>query len=570
MRADELESVQKRFMTIHIGIQTVMLFHYAVLFANREMEHQIWGFLFTAVLAGFDILASRLRLWKHKILFLCLRSLQLILYTYIFIYSSNGYIVLLCFPILFILMLELILHFDYSDAYLRGLAMLVAVIPAFVFLLIRLFAMQTTQNVLIGTLCALCVLIFFVYLITGMVADVLSVNEEKLFEQCRLADSTRQANAALQEQQQKVKKANELLGLQKIKLESANNQIKRVNSEMMLQYSILKYIASTLEIENLMQMITDAVYEGMVLELCAVEIKAGIADNETNISYAKLRCSRPLAIELQKKLQEGCLDSYCTKETPYLDHKVSEEKYPFFQGTGLGSIMIIPIYKNRKLLASLIFGHQKQGYFQENRSFYETIAAQFSIALDNAQMYTKMQQMAIRDGLTGVYNRGHLNNIFEEYCKNAAGKHEDLTVALFDIDHFKQVNDTYGHLFGDLVIKTIARLAKATASNHGGITARYGGEEFVIVFPDKGVEECYKIVEGLRQKIRDTKLEYNGVYVGVRVSVGLTSYPETSATPYELLNNADWAMYYSKQSGRDRVTIDSEEVRKQVKNAAGA
>lgn len=139
-----------------------------------------------------------------------------------------------------------------------------------------------------------------------------------------------------------------------------------------------------------------------------------------------------------------------------------------------------------------------------------------------------------------------------------------MSVALFDIDFFKKINDTYGHLFGDQVIKTIASLAKSIAEENDAIVARYGGEEFVIIFPDKDLEEAYPAVESLHKGVKELGIEHHGKRVVVNVSVGFTSFPKTCKDPRELLNRADWSMYYSKQHGRDQITIDSDEIQKEV------
>jgi diguanylate cyclase (GGDEF)-like protein len=153
----------------------------------------------------------------------------------------------------------------------------------------------------------------------------------------------------------------------------------------------------------------------------------------------------------------------------------------------------------------------------------------------------------------------------DQYSKEAKEKNLPLSVGLLDIDHFKKINDTYGHLFGDVVIKEIANLAQVTAMKYNGIAARYGGEEFVLVVPNKSVVECKEIVEELRLMCEQMELRFEDDVVTAKVSVGLSSYPETCQHITELLNRADGAMYYSKKKGRNRVTIDSDEVQEAIK-----
>lgn len=175
-----------------------------------------------------------------------------------------------------------------------------------------------------------------------------------------------------------------------------------------------------------------------------------------------------------------------------------------------------------------------------------------------------MEDMANHDTLTGIYNRGYLAKLLHEYLGEAIINKSSLTIALFDIDKFKNINDTYGHLFGDVIIKTIATLADQMVKANNGIVVRYGGEEFVVAFPNKGLKEAYELIKQLHTNIKEKEISHNEQVIHVYVSAGVTSYPETCKNPSDLLNRADWAMYYSKQNGRDKITIDSNEILEKV------
>jgi len=197
--------------------------------------------------------------------------------------------------------------------------------------------------------------------------------------------------------------------------------------------------------------------------------------------------------------------------------------------------------------------------------FFETVVAQLLVAIHNASLYSRMQQMAIHDSLTGIYNRGQLNVILEQYTIRASEQKNSVSVALLDIDLFKKINDTYGHLFGDEVIKMVAAKMQEVANCFHGIAARYGGEEFVIVLPDVGISDFYHIITSLKETIDNTTLHFNEDEVHVKVSVGISSYPETSVSCQQLLNRADGAMYYSKQNGRNSITVDNDIVQDYVR-----
>ena len=173
-------------------------------------------------------------------------------------------------------------------------------------------------------------------------------------------------------------------------------------------------------------------------------------------------------------------------------------------------------------------------------------------------LYQKMENMAIRDGLTGIYNRRYLTEMLNAKISESNRKKTPVSLALFDIDKFKMVNDTYGHPFGDKVIQYVAQLLEKTANKNGGMAGRYGGEEFVIAFPGKGIKETFLLVERVHAEIKSTPLLYGKEEVQIRVSAGIASYPETCSKADDILNRADWAMYHSKKNGRDQITIDNE------------
>ena len=215
-------------------------------------------------------------------------------------------------------------------------------------------------------------------------------------------------------------------------------------------------------------------------------------------------------------------------------------------------IMMVPLNARHNCLGLLVLEMDiYRTIDQELMEFAESIARELSLSLENAYLYDKMRNMAIRDGLTGVYNRmylmSYMTNLFAEKPKSVA-------VMIFDLDHFKQVNDRFGHLNGDMVLKTTARLAEEVVQQ--GIVARYGGEEFVIVFPQTDQETAAQIGELLRSTVEQhVYLTEDGIRIPVTLSAGLASYPLVANSYEELLQLADYALYQAKNSGRNRVCI---------------
>lgn len=142
-------------------------------------------------------------------------------------------------------------------------------------------------------------------------------------------------------------------------------------------------------------------------------------------------------------------------------------------------------------------------------------------------------------------------------------KDENLTVAMFDIDHFKHINDTYGHLVGDEVIKAIAHMAYEKVEGPDlGFICRYGGEEFVLVFPDCELAKALPVIEELHKEIATTTVEAYDQKVSMNVSIGVSSYPALCKDVDQLIKRADWSMYYAKEHGRGQIKVDGPDVKR--------
>ncbi len=183
------------------------------------------------------------------------------------------------------------------------------------------------------------------------------------------------------------------------------------------------------------------------------------------------------------------------------------------------------------------------------------IAQSFAIALHNALEHEQLQKVAALDSLTGALNRCFgMMRLHNEYHKVVQLKIH-LGILMLDIDYFKQINDHYGHIIGDRVIKEVADSIRS-AIRECDILMRYGGDEFVVILPGTSRVETVIVAERIQEIIRENKLKSIECEVGVTTSAGCDSFPESVAKDeLELIANADKAMYISKNSGRDKVTL---------------
>ncbi|MEQ8333953.1 PleD family two-component system response regulator [Nisaea sp.] len=173
------------------------------------------------------------------------------------------------------------------------------------------------------------------------------------------------------------------------------------------------------------------------------------------------------------------------------------------------------------------------------------------------ESYERSLSMALIDSLTGLYNRRYLETYLKGLMDNAVERRKPLALLMLDIDHFKIVNDTHGHLFGDKVLKAVAE-ALINSLRSVDMIARIGGEEFVVVMPDTTEEFGEAVAERLRRRVSETSVPIGetGESVSVNISIGLTMRTGADKTVEDLMKRADKALYGAKNAGRNRVVSD--------------
>ncbi len=184
----------------------------------------------------------------------------------------------------------------------------------------------------------------------------------------------------------------------------------------------------------------------------------------------------------------------------------------------------------------------------------DTLINQIATSLYNSILFNKLQKLAITDGLTGLHNHRHFQEHIETEVKEALRYNKPLTMLMLDIDHFKKINDTYGHPQGDSLLKKISEIIMQTIRDVD-YAARYGGEEFCVVLPNTDGKGAYKIAERLRKKIEALHINYDNRDIRFTISIGISGIPEDAANKSEIISHADGALYRSKENGRNQTTI---------------
>lgn len=169
----------------------------------------------------------------------------------------------------------------------------------------------------------------------------------------------------------------------------------------------------------------------------------------------------------------------------------------------------------------------------------------------NLQLVKELEEMAIRDPLTGIYNHRHMHACLSEEIVRALRYEHPFSIMMIDIDHFKQVNDSHGHLVGDFVLKRMVRLFEEHLRRCDTIF-RYGGEEFIILLPETEKNEAMLVADRLLGAIRSHTFDCDGNRVHITISIGSAMFPEEASDVPTLIGLADRRLYRAKKMGRDR------------------
>ncbi len=188
-------------------------------------------------------------------------------------------------------------------------------------------------------------------------------------------------------------------------------------------------------------------------------------------------------------------------------------------------------------------------------SFAENIA----LALANLRLRESLRHQAIRDPLTGLFNRRYLQETLERELYRVQRKQAGLGVIMLDVDHFKQFNDTYGHEAGDRLLAVLGRYLRGSIRAED-IACRYGGEEFLLVLPEISKDSLVDRAEAIRAGAPELEVEYHGqLLTGITISLGLAWFPEHGTSGEQLVEAADKALYRAKRTGRNRVVLAGQE-----------
>ena len=363
------------------------------------------------------------------------------------------------------------------------------------------------------------------------------------------------SNKKLSEYQEKIRQVNEEINYQKVELKTAMKSLEQLNTESNSQKELMKTLVASFDVKKCVSTTINTIMEVKKPKLAAIYLEEGSCRNKHAMLYSetdytkmdeRLKADADRIFESVKK----------TKGQGAILTGGSINTYEFVGENDIKALAILPIGSD-KVYGMLVIASNKDTFFDQGLNFYEAVMAEFDISVKNIVLYMKTEDMARRDGLTGIYNRLYFGQLFGETVETIKKEGKPLAVALFDIDKFKNVNDTYGHLAGDEVIKLVAHTAEKYSEVNGGFAARYGGEEFLVILPGYDENTALPVLKGMHEEIKATIVDTGKYKINVDCSIGLTAYPGLCDNPDILVSRADKAMYYSKRHGRGQLIIDS-------------
>jgi diguanylate cyclase (GGDEF)-like protein len=344
------------------------------------------------------------------------------------------------------------------------------------------------------------------------------------------------------------------------------DSMKREIWELGIGVELARLITSTLDQKELLYLIVKKVAEVLPVTRCSI-IKVDWLHKAAFV-IASHEDPNLTSIRLNLKKYPEILAALISKEpvvindiaTDPLMKKVLKIILPL----GIKSVIVIPIVFHQKVIGTLFLrtSRSTRAFNRSEIRLLNSVANISANALYNAFLFeqvedekTRLEKLAITDYLTGIYNiRYFYHRIIEEFNRSERYLFP-ITCLMLDIDHFKRINDEYGHRIGDLVLKEFARMLKKY-SRKSDVLARYGGEEFIVMLPQTAVNGAYAEAERIRTSVKNHKFKSLKNKGGITVSVGISCFPHPRIASHdELISFADDALFEAKNSGRDKVVL---------------
>jgi diguanylate cyclase (GGDEF)-like protein len=329
----------------------------------------------------------------------------------------------------------------------------------------------------------------------------------------------------------------------------------RIN-ELQALHEVGSTVSSTLKLESLLSQvcqILDETFNYYKISILLVNPQSNELELLASRGYGEKSQTLGRRLRIGRDGITGMVAA--TGEAVMLDDVTKHPRYICIDPNTRSEIAVPLTSKNRVIGVLNVESDMPAAFTGVDKRLLTTLANQVAVAVENARLYEETEQLAVTDGLTELFNHRYFQGFLDRELSRARRYTRPLSLIMIDLDHFKNINDSYGHQAGDMVLKKVASAVKAQARDVD-LVARYGGEEFMVVLPETGKREAYALAERIRHSVREQKyqLSEDTAPIEVTISLGVASYPEDGSEKSELVDRVDKALYRSKTEGRDRVT----------------
>jgi diguanylate cyclase (GGDEF)-like protein len=338
-----------------------------------------------------------------------------------------------------------------------------------------------------------------------------------------------------------------LLQADKKQLES-NLEIERKMQQVSSLYEISKDMSSCLTFEDIFNIFSSVLKKSFRFRLARLVLLKEPKDAIDSI----------YEIELGRSYAKSAPDNFDRElvnivfETQKEILITSQEGLPFLRRLSViksfETLIAIPLVSEEKIVGILYIENISKIYFEN----FMILSGQFAIELQKVILYKKVQEMAITDSLTEVSTRRYFLESFRGEIRRSMRRKSSMSFLMVDLDYFKEKNDKFGHLVGDVILREIAKILKSNLREIDMI-GRYGGEEFSVVLAGIDRVGAFQVAERLRSSIEHSVFKAYDEKVSSTISIGIASFPEDGVDENTLIESADRALYKAKENGRNRV-----------------
>jgi diguanylate cyclase (GGDEF)-like protein len=331
------------------------------------------------------------------------------------------------------------------------------------------------------------------------------------------------------------------------KIEELNKKNQDINSSILFYKNYINNLSLKMDIKskliNILKEIGNAENPDNIIKKLIPSIKILFPDSKTEFILIP---------------KSGIVsDVFLTKVPVFIPSVTKEVRYRIsYFSEDEKSIIFLPLVCFSKVYGVLKVYSQKEDYFDmDDFRILEIITTTAAISIENISLFKTTQELALKDPLTGIYTRRAFEDKMDEEILVSARTKKPFSLAIIDIDHFKKINDTYGHQVGDEILKYMANMIKSSMREFDFI-ARYGGEEFALIMPQTDKKTALQVLRELTNLIKNYPPVVDENIIKTTVSIGVSEFPLEALSKSQIIRVADERLYKAKNEGRDRIIYE--------------